>query len=307
MFGLLQANVCDAAGVTPAQLSAGSSSAELLPTSDGPAAAGSGQLLSRPGTPDCAVGAATFASGSSSAAQTLNPKSKTAPLAAQQDAWHSFQRRSLISGLERRHSAEFRAGPPLVCLADGFEASPRPRQRRSLEANRPHYNIDPRPRASLDGGAGCCGGRASFQSRGASNLAPPLTPHLAMGNGGAAAAAAASARVASPPPARSGFGSSFAAAGPRIVSGRGWDYRSGGSAAESLPPLAPAAAHSMAGAMPAASDVAGCSSGDLGSGGGRCGQQIASSSGAASSCATGPAAALQGRTRRSCWRSRRSR
>jgi hypothetical protein len=62
--------------------------------------------------------------------------SLTPPLAAQQDAWQNFQRRSLDGDLERRASSESHSGPPLVFLAEGFDASPRPRQRRSLDFNR---------------------------------------------------------------------------------------------------------------------------------------------------------------------------
>lgn len=59
------------------------------------------------------------------------------PLAAQQDAWQVFQRRSSLDGtLDRRHSSESQSGPPLVSLAGRLDDSPRPPQRRSLDINR---------------------------------------------------------------------------------------------------------------------------------------------------------------------------
>jgi hypothetical protein len=57
------------------------------------------------------------------------------PLAAQQDAWQVFQQQSLDRNLERRPSEESQTAMPLVSLADGLDASPRPRQRRSLDIN----------------------------------------------------------------------------------------------------------------------------------------------------------------------------
>ena len=63
-------------------------------------------------------------------------RSAPPPLAAQQDAWQTFQRRSLDGNLERRASTESRSASPLQSLSDGFDASPRPRQRRSLDVNR---------------------------------------------------------------------------------------------------------------------------------------------------------------------------
>lgn len=74
--------------------------------------------------------------------QMLNPenargsRSAPPPLAAQQDAWQIFQQQSLDRNLERRPSEESRSTPPLVSLTDGLDASPRPRQRRSLDISR---------------------------------------------------------------------------------------------------------------------------------------------------------------------------
>ena len=58
------------------------------------------------------------------------------PLAAQQDAWQVFQQQPLDQDLERRPSEESHSAMPSVSLADGLDASPRPRQRRSLDISR---------------------------------------------------------------------------------------------------------------------------------------------------------------------------
>lgn len=167
--------------MTPTQLAAGSTFAVLLPASTSSAAAApalAGQPCST-GATACSVGGSQRQfSPQTSAART--PPHLIVPPTQQQDAWHSFQRRSLDGGVKTDDStgdgrsggrfgaaAAAAAAPassqPLAgAFADGFESSPRPRQRRSLDTNRlslctsrmQGFTNDPSPRASLDGGAG---------------------------------------------------------------------------------------------------------------------------------------------------------